>query len=190
MGKKLIVKLNKKMRCNSATITGSEFSIIPAVTTVLSAEPTNCTSSFEFDEITVTLASALPTGNYQIVINDGTDNNTLLDNCERGIPINEQTPFSYFVPTPIPIDSVANAGCAPDEIKLHFSKKIDCSTIAANGTNFLVTGPTPVTVVSAAGDCTNGLSDIITVRFASPIYTKGNLYSNPEIKCKWRCRNG
>ena len=64
-GKKVIVKLNKRMRCNSATITGSEFSIIPAVTTVLSAEATNCTSSFEFDEITITLANALPTGNYQ-----------------------------------------------------------------------------------------------------------------------------
>jgi gliding motility-associated-like protein len=180
-GKKVVVKLNKKMRCNSATLSGSEFSIIPAVTTVLSAEATNCTSSFEFDEITVTLAGALPTGSYQLVINDGTDNNTLLDNCERGIPINEQAPFSYFVPTPIPIDSVANAGCAPDEIKLHFSKKINCSTIAANGTNFLVTGPTPVTVVSAAGDCTNGLSDIITVRFASPIYAKGTYTVTPKL---------
>jgi hypothetical protein len=180
-GKKVIVRLNKRMRCNSATITGSEFSIIPAVTTVLSAEATNCTASFEFDEITVTLAGALPTGSYQLVINDGTDNNTLLDNCERSIPINEQAAFSYSVPTPIPIDSVANAGCAPDEIKLHFSKKINCSTIAANRTNFLVTGPTPVTVVSAAGDCTNGLSDIITVRFASPIYAKGTYTVTPKL---------
>ncbi len=180
-GKKVILKLNKKMRCNSATIRGSEFGIIPAITTVVSAEATNCTSSFDFDEITITLANALPTGNYQIVINDGTDNNTLLDNCERAIPINEQASFSYFVPTPIPIDSVASAGCAPDEIKLHFSKKIDCNTIAANGTNFLVTGPTPVTVISAAGDCTNGLSDIITVKFASPIYTKGIYTVTPKL---------
>ena len=180
-GKKVIVKLNKKMRCSSTTATGSEFSIIPAVTTVVSAEAANCSSSFEFDEITVTLGNALPTGNFQLIINDGTDNNTLLDNCERGIPVNEQVLFSYSVPTPIPIDSVANAGCAPDEIKLHFSKKIDCSTIAANGTNFLVTGPAPVTVVSAAGDCTNGLSDIITVRFASPIYTKGIYTVTPKL---------
>ena len=180
-GKKIVVKVNKKMRCTSVTATGSEFSIVPAVTTIISAEATNCTSSFEFDEITVTLATALPTGSYQLVINNGTDNNTLLDNCERGIPAGELSNFSYFVPVPIPIDSVANPGCAPSEIKLHFSKNIDCSTIAANGTNFLVTGPTPVTVVSAEGDCTNGLSDIITVRFAGPIYTNGIYTVTPKL---------
>jgi hypothetical protein len=151
------------------------------VTTIVSAEAANCTASFDFDEITITLASALPTGSYQLVINNGTDNNTLLDNCDRGIPAGEQTGFSYFVPVPIPIDSVANPGCAPGEIKLHFSKRIDCSTIAANGTNFVVTGPTPVTVVSAAGECTNGLSDIITVKFASLIYTNGVYTVTPKL---------
>jgi gliding motility-associated-like protein len=72
-------------------------------------------------------------------------------------------------------------GCAPDEIKLHFSKKINCNTIAANGTNFLVTGPTPVTVISASGDCTDGLSDIITVKFNTPIYTKGTYTVTPKL---------
>jgi gliding motility-associated-like protein len=180
-GKKIVLKLNKKMKCNSITATGSEFSIIPAVTTVISAEATNCTSSFDFDEITITLANNLPTGNYQLVIKEGTDVNTLLDNCVRGIPVGEQAAFSFFIPTPIPIDSVATVGCAPDEIKLHFSKKINCSTIAGNGTNFLVTGPTPVTVISAAGDCTDGLSDIITVKFNRPIYTKGTYTVTPKL---------
>ncbi len=180
-GKKVVVKINKRMRCNSVTAAGSEFSIFPAVTTVISAVANNCTGAFDFDEITITLANPLPTGDYQLVINNGTDNNTLLDNCERGIPAGEQTGFSYFVPVPIPIDSVAHPGCAPAEIKLHFSKKIDCSTIAANGTNFLVTGPTPVTVVSAEGDCTNGLSDIITVKFAGPIYTNGIYTVTPKL---------
>ena len=180
-GRKITLKLNKKMKCSSITATGSEFSIVPAIATVVSAEAVNCSSSFDFDEITITLSNVLPTGNYQLVINDGTDNNSLLDNCERVIPAGEQVPFSYFVPTPIPIDSVANAGCAPDQIKLHFSKKIDCSTIAPNGSNFLVTGPTPVTVTSAAGTCSNGLSDIIIVRFATPIYTKGLYTVTPKL---------
>lgn len=180
-GRKIVVKLNKKMKCSSITTTGSEFSIVPGVATVVAAEAVNCNSSFDFDEIIITLSNALPTGNFQLLINAGTDNNTILDNCDRGIPTGEQASFSYFVPTPIPIDSVANAGCAPQEIKLHFSKKIDCSTIAANGSNFLVTGPTPVTVVSAAGACTGGLSDIITVRFTAPIYTQGLYTVTPRL---------
>ena len=123
-GKKIRLKLNKKMKCSSLTATGSEFSIVPAAATIVSAEAANCNSSFDFDEVTITLANALPTGNYQLVINDGTDNNSLVDNCDRGIPAGEQATFSYFVPTPIPIDSVANAGCAPDEIRFISVKKL------------------------------------------------------------------
>lgn len=180
-GKEIRLKLNKKMKCGSLTATGSEFSIVPAAATIVSAVAANCNSSFDFDEVTITLSNALPTGSYQLVINDGTDNNSLVDNCDRGIPAGEQATFSYFVPTPIPIDSVANVGCAPQEIRLHFSKKIDCSTIAPNGSNFLVTGPAPVTVVSATGTCTDGLSDIITVRFAAPVYSRGLYTVTPKL---------
>jgi gliding motility-associated-like protein len=180
-GKQIILKLNKKMRCNSITPTGSEFAIIPAVTTVVSAVATNCNSSFDFDEVIITLANNLPTGDYQLVMRNGSDNNTILDNCDRGIPGGEQASFSFFVPQPIPIDSVGAPGCAPGEVRLYFSRKIDCSTVAADGSNFTVTGPSPVTVQSASGSCTNGLSDIITVRFTSPIFSKGTYTVIPKL---------
>lgn len=180
-GAKITVKLNKKMRCSSLTATGSEFSILPAVTTVVSAVASNCSSSFDFDEVTLTLAAPLASNNYQLVINEGTDANSLLDNCNRGIANGEQIAFNYIIPQPIPIDSVGSAGCAPDAIKLYFSKKIDCSTIAANGTNFLITGPNAVTVIGASGACSDGLSDVITVKFDKPIYTKGTYTVTPQL---------
>ena len=180
-GAKITVKLNKKMKCSSLTATGSEFSLSPAVTTVVSAMATNCSASFDFDEVTLTLANPLSSGNFQLIINNGSDVNTVLDNCGRGIPVNEQTGFIYTIPQPIPIDSVGNTGCAPDAIKLYFSKKIDCSTIAANGSNFLVTGPTPVNIIAASGSCTDGMSDIITVKFDKPIYTKGLYTVTPKL---------
>jgi len=180
-GSKIVVKLNKKMRCSSLTATGSEFSISPALTTVVSAVATNCSSSFDFDEVTLTLAAPLPSSDYQLIINKGSDANSLLDNCDRGIPDAEQTAFSYIIPQPIPIDSVGKAGCAPDAIKLYFSKKIDCNTIAANGSNFSITGSTPVNVIGASGNCTDGLSDIITIKFDKPIYTKGVYTVIPKL---------
>ena len=180
-GAKIVVKLNKKMKCSSLTATGSEFSIFPATATVVSAVATNCSSSFDFDEVTLTLAAPIPSGNYQLIINKGSDANSLLDNCDRGIPDAEQTAFSYTIPQPIPIDSVGRAGCAPDAIKLYFSKKIDCNTITANGSNFSITGSTPVTVIGASGNCTDGLSDIITVKFDKPIYTKGAYTVIPQL---------
>ncbi|MGK2863071.1 MAG: gliding motility-associated C-terminal domain-containing protein, partial [Chitinophagaceae bacterium] len=180
-GSKITLKLNKKIRCGSLTASGSEFSLSPALTSIVSAVAANCSSSFDFDELTLTLASPLPSNNYQLIINKGSDNNSLLDNCDRAIPDAEQTAFAYIIPQPIPIDSVGRSGCAPNTIKLYFSKKIDCSSIATNGSNFLISGPTPVNVISAVGDCTSGLSDIITVKFQSPVYTKGLYTVTPKL---------
>lgn len=173
-GKTIRLKLNKKMKCNSLTATGSEFSISPAVTTVASAVTSSCSASFDFDEITITLTGTLPNGNYQLIANNGTDGNSLLDNCGRSIPATEQVAFFYAVPQPVFADSVGRLGCAPDSLRIYFPKRITCASIAANGSDFAVTGPSPVTVISAAGNCTSGLSDFITIRLAAPIFIKGN----------------
>ena len=180
-GRKITLKLNKKVRCNSLSGPATEFRLVPAAAGIVSVVPTNCSSSFDFDEITITLASGLPTGNYQLQIGNGTDNNTLLDICGRGIPAGEQTAFTFTRPMPIPIDSVATVKCAPGEIKLHFSKKIKCSSIAPDGSNFLVNGPVPLNVVAAEGNCIGGLSDIITVKFSSPVYDKGRYTVTPRL---------
>lgn len=174
-GKTLRLKLNKKMKCNSLTPTGSEFKISPAVTTVVSATTTTCGSAFDFDELVITLNSSLPNGNYQLIIDTAvSDRNTLLDNCGRAIPREEQLSFFYAVPQPIFADSVGKVGCSPDSIKIYFPKRITCNSIAANGSDFTVSGgSSPVNVISAKGNCVNGLSEYIVLKFASPIYTKG-----------------
>jgi len=173
-GTTLRVKMNKKMRCNSLTPAGSEFTISPAVATVISAVAANCSGGFDFDEVVLTLSAPLSNGNYQLIINAGTDGTTVLDHCDRPVPPAEQVPFVYSIPEPIFADSIGAPGCAPDEIKVYFPKRIDCSTIAGNGSNFIVNGPTAVNVISADGNCVDGFSDIITVKFSSPIFTKGN----------------
>lgn len=171
-GKTVTVKLNKRVLCNS--LDGSEFSISPALSTVTSAISQNCSSGFDFNELTITLASPLPTGDYQVIINNGGDGNTLLDNCGLSIPGAEQVPFHFDLPQPTPVDSLGSIGCAPNSIQLYFTKKIDCNSIAADGSDFVVTGPAPVTVSGASGNCLNGLTNVINVTLSSPIYTKGN----------------
>jgi gliding motility-associated-like protein len=171
-GQQITLKINKKMKCSSLTPTGSEFSISPAAATVVSAVAANCSGAFDFDEVLITLSNTLPNGNYQLVINNGTDGNSLRDVCDRNIPV-EQTPFFYAVPQPIFADSIGKPKCSPDSVRVYFPKRITCTTIAADGSDFAVTGPTPVTVISAAGNCVNGLTDYIVVKFAAPIYTRG-----------------
>lgn len=172
-GTKITVKLNKKVRCNSITLTGTEFSLLPAVTTVVAAVPDSCAFAFDFDEITLTLAAPLTNGNYQLVINNGADANTLLDNCARAIPQNEQVPFTYAVPQPIFADSIGRVGCASDSIKIYFPKKISCASIAANGSDFSVSGPAPLTILSASGNCVDGKTEYVVVKFTTPVYTGG-----------------
>ncbi len=171
-GKTIRLKLNKKMKCSSLTPTGSEFSVSPAAATVVSAVAANCSSGFDFDEVIITLSNTLPNNNYQLIINNGTDGNSLRDICDRNIPV-EQTPFFYAIPQPIFADSLGKPGCAPDSIRIYFPKRITCTTIAPDGSDFSVTGPTPVTVVSAAGNCVNSLTDYITVKYSAPIYRRG-----------------
>ena len=172
-GTKITVKLKKKVKCSSITASGSEFSLLPALATVTSALPDSCAFGFDFDEITLTLSAPLPNGTYDLVINNGSDGNTLRDNCDNVIPAGENIQFTYFKPQPIFADSVGRPGCAPDSIRIYFPKKIDCGTIAANGSDFSVTGPSPVNVIGAFGNCINNKTDYIVVKFSSPISTKG-----------------
>ena len=177
-GQIITLTLNKTFQCNSLTNTGSEFSILPAVTTVTSAAATSCNSGFGFDTLTITLASALPSGNYSLVVNNGSDGNTLLDICGTAIAVGENVSFSYKIPQPISADSIGSIGCSPDSLIVYFPKRILCNSIAADGSNFSVTGPAPVSVTSAQGNCNNGLSTTVTVQLSAPIYNGGNYLLN------------
>ena len=173
-GTSITLKLNKKITCNSLTANGSEFSILPAASTVISATTTTCSSGFDFDEVNITLASALPDGSYQLVINNGSDGNTLKDFCGNTIPAGEQTSFQYKIPQPIIADSIGRIACSPDSLRIYFPKKITCSSITSTGSDFSVIGPTAVTVMGASGNCVNDLTNYIVVKLAAPIFTKGN----------------
>ena len=139
-GKVLGVKMNKRMRCSTVTASGSEFSISPAAATVMSAVAEGCSSAFDFDSLTITLSNSVPAGNYQLIINNGTDANTISDICGQFIPQNEQIPFTYVLPQPTPFDSIGHINCAPDSVIIYFPKRIDCSTISPDGSDFAVSG--------------------------------------------------
>ena len=176
-GTQTTIKLNKRMKCNSLTASGSEFSIIPALANVVAATAIGCTGGFDMDSLLLTLDTPLAPGNYTITINNGTDGNTLKDNCDRTIPVGEQITMVVYPVFPTPMDSINPLKCLSDELQLVFRKNIRCSSIAADGTDFVVTlisGTTPVTVIGAAGVCdNNGLSPVIKVKLLAPIPTKG-----------------
>jgi gliding motility-associated-like protein len=172
-GQLLTLKLNKKIRCNSLSANGSEFTVMPGGITATAATTTTCAAGFDFDEVTITLSSALTSGTHQLVINNGGDGNTLLDICGNIIPQGQSISFDYIIPQPILADSLGKAPCTPDSILIYYPKKIKCSSITASGSDFSVSGPTPVTITSAYGNCVNDETRYIVLKLGSPIYTKG-----------------
>lgn len=173
-GKQLHLKLNKKMKCSSVTATGSDFIIPGATSKIVSALAVGCSSGFDVDSVVINLDVPLPPGNYQLAVQNGTDGNTLLDNCDREIPVGSAINFVVYGRQPTPLDSIIPPACAPKVLQLHFDKNILCNTIAANGSDFSVTGPYPVTITSANGDaCSNGASKVIDIHLSSPIVHAG-----------------
>lgn len=176
-GTQAAVKFNKRMKCNSLTASGSEFTITPAVANVIAATGFGCSNGFDMDSLIITLDAPLPPGNYTINIRNGTDGNTIRDNCDRNIPVGESIPMVVYPVFPTPMDSISKLGCKPDELTLLFRKNMKCSSIAADGSDFrvnLISGTETVSVIGATGNCSpDGLTPIIKVQLSAPIHTKG-----------------
>ena len=170
----IIVKLNKQMKCNSLAADGSDFSISPAVSSVTGATGMGCNNGFDMDSVMLTMSKPLPPGHYIITIKNGTDENTLLDNCDRNISPGNNIPLVIIPLQPTPMDSLTTVGCAPVSLQLIFKKNIRCNSIAADGSDFTITGVSPVTVISAGGNCIDGVSDVINITLSAPIVSKGN----------------
>jgi gliding motility-associated-like protein len=176
-GTQAVVTTNKRMKCNSLSADGSDFLLSPNVATVIGAVGYGCSNGFDMDSIILTLSNPLPPGNYTISVKNGTDRNTLKDNCDREIPVGESIPMIVYPQFPTPMDSLNKPGCAPDELIVNFSQQIRfirCSSIAPDGSDFRVTGTTGVSVIGATGVCdANGLTPVIKVKLSAPIQTKG-----------------
>ena len=171
------VTLNKKMSCASLAADGSDFSIspMPPGVQIIGASANSCSTGFDMDTLVLTLNGQLAPGNYTLAAKDGTDGNTLLDVCGTQVPVGQSLPLTVTFPPSTLFDSLTPPGCAPGTLQVVFGKPVDCSSIAADGSDFTVTGPVPVVVTGASGVCNaNGLTNTVTVQLSAPIKTAGN----------------
>jgi len=168
---KIYIKLNKKMKCSSLALDGSDFSISPAVVKINSA--TAFCDGFDMDSVELNLNGRLPVGNYTISVKNGTDDNTLFDNCGRNIPVGNSLPLNILPLAPTPMDSMVPVKCAPQSLQLIFRKNILCNSVAPDGSDFIIDGPFPVNVLSATTNCVNNVTKSITLNLSSPIVNAG-----------------
>jgi gliding motility-associated-like protein len=180
-GTEIRVKLNKKMKCNSLVTNGSDFIIVApsgALLNPISTLADNCTGSFDFDSLSIFMAAPLAPGTYTIKAKKGTDANTVKDNCDREIPVDDTVSFTVFPLFPTPMDSLTTPKCAPDSLVLIFRKNIKCSSIEPSGSDFKITGPAAINITSASATCIRGGSNKIVLKLAAPIQLGGIYFVN------------
>lgn len=184
-GSEIRLKLNKKMKCRSLAANGSDFVIITPANvslTPISAASFQCNAGFDLDSAAIFLSTTLPAGNYKLRTINGSDGNTLRDNCDRDIPVGEEISFTVFPLVPTPMDSVTKPKCAPQTLELIFRKKIKCNSIAADGSDFFISGTYPVTITGAAGaDCNTGESAKIILQLSASMQVAGNFLVNLKV---------
>jgi gliding motility-associated-like protein len=169
------IKMNKKVRCNSVAADGSDFTLSTNAAKIISAKGFGCDNAFDLDSVLIILDTALAPGNYSVSIKDGSDGNTMLDDCNNSVVVGENISFTVNGIPPTPFDSIAPVGCAPSVIQLIFSKPIRCNSIAPDGSDFSISGTAPVTIQSAQGICgDSGISNTILLNLSSPIFTAGS----------------
>ncbi len=171
-GTKIFVKLNKSMKCSSVNADGGDFILNSSIAPIIGAIGVGCDSSFDMDSVVITLGNPLPPGNYNITVKP---NDNLLDNCDNFIPSTDTLYVTVFPLIPTPMDSLSKVDCAPDTLQLVFRDPIRCSSIATDGSDFVITGTAPIAITGATGICnTNGLTNVIQVKLSAPIQEAGN----------------
>ena len=113
------------MKCKSLAANGTDFTIPGVTSKIISAVAFGCSGGFDMDSVVINLDVPLQPGNYQLMIQNGSDQNTLLDNCDREIPAGHAINFTVYGRQPTPLDSVAPVACAPIILQIPFRKNIE-----------------------------------------------------------------
>ncbi|RYZ55663.1 MAG: gliding motility-associated C-terminal domain-containing protein [Sphingobacteriales bacterium] len=169
----ITLEMSEYIKCASIAPNGSDFAVSGGGV-VASATGINCTGLSGYtDIITLNFATALPPGNYFLEAVIGTDGNSLLDLCENDVDMPHQIQFiipPYTAPAFVSIDTPA---CS--ELKIKLAARVRCDSIAANGSDFVLTGPQQSTIISAYGiGCdTLNFSDSLLLILSAPLQADG-----------------
>lgn len=164
------VHLNTPIACNSIAANGSDFQLTPSGT-IASASGINCSGSNGYtQDVVVNFAPSLNPGTYAIHAKLGTDNNTMLNLCGTAVPVTDSLVFTV---APSAVYTTASLSCTTLTVNTNIPVK--CSSIAANGSDFNITGPGAIAVTSATGVACNaaGYTSTISVTLANPIAASG-----------------
>lgn len=110
----LTALLSENVKCNTFVANGSDFSITPAAATITSASAAACIAGGGFaNKFVINFSNPLPAGNYTLSIKNGTDANTLIDNCNNATPVGTSLAFTVLPALKVNVATVFGCAGAP-----------------------------------------------------------------------------
>ena len=151
---KLKITFSEDILCTSISNLGSEFGNTIAGQTVIGVT-SDCSlpGAYGVTSLIINLQTPIPDGTYQLNVGTGTDGDIFRNVCRLEM-LPASLPFTITGPKPPVFDSVQYDKCTPSQIRVFYSKPIDCGTVLVPGLQFYITGPSPVSVISATPLCT------------------------------------
>jgi gliding motility-associated-like protein len=174
---KVNVTMSEPVKCNSLAANGSDFYItptVPGVSQVIAASSTNCVGTAQFTNgFTIQFAGTLPAGTYWLHAQQGSDNNSVIDNCSNEQVYTDSIQFTMTLGNPPQLIILDTPSCARGRVIL--DRAIDCGTVALNGSDFNISGPSAVGVISAIPVNCNavGMTDTIDLIYDKSIFVPG-----------------
>jgi gliding motility-associated-like protein len=189
-GNQIIIKLNKRLRCNSLANDGSDFYLPSGAANITSVSSRQCSQAFDMDSIVIQLDRVLPAAaGYEIGIQRGTDGNTLLDACDIEMPSGVIN-FNVYKDVSAAFNYELHEGCKKDTVLLThdgnndvnewnwLSDDITASSLQNSSMMYSAEGEKKITLIVSNGYCndTSSQSVIIQPRLVAA-------FEAPEIIC-------
>lgn len=169
----ITIQLSDNALCSSLAADASDFYLTPSGT-IASVEGIGCSGPAGYtNKIKLTFASQLPNGDYTLHAKTGTDGNTLLGLCQAELPLPDSLTF-HVGNDPLAYQSIDSPAC--QTLTVHINSPFACNTIAPDGSDFTISGPSPVSISSANGvGCTSpdGFTQTVQVHLTQPIAVDG-----------------
>ncbi len=180
------VRMTESIKCSSIEADGSNFfvvsgapgTVVPPGTTVIGARGLNCSSPTSLTRIIrVKFSSILPPGTYLLKSKLGTSGTTLQDPCDNDIATGtkpDSVDFTMISPVAPAIASVEPPACI--SARIVWTRAVKCATVAVDGSDFTITGPSTVNIIRVdKSKCDSlGLIDTLTLYFDKSIALPGN----------------
>ncbi len=172
----VVIDLDQPVLCSSIAADGSDFYLSPSGN-IASIEGINCNGNLGYTrQVRINFTIPLTNGYYVLHAQNGTDGNTLLSLCNVALSLQDTIGFSVHM-DPLLYASIDSPACQVLSVRLN--RPVFCESIAADGSDFVISGPSPVTILSASGapacvpGSRGGITEVVKLTLAQPIPVDG-----------------